>query len=81
MVLMIFKVDDSIIKTTTKCEKNISCLSEKREELCKVTHKVEDEVYFVECQDTESCSYRLLFGYSFICTCPVRKAIYDKYKI
>jgi hypothetical protein len=81
MVLMIFKVDDSTIKETTKCEKNFSCLSEKRKELCKVTHKVEDEVFFVECQDTESCSYRSLFGYSFICTCPVRKVIYNKYTI
>ena len=78
---MIFKVDDSIIKKTTNCEKNLSCLSEKRKELCNVTHKVEDEVYFVVCQDTEPCSYQSLFGYSFMCTCPVRKEIYNKYTI
>jgi hypothetical protein len=76
-----FKVDDSIIKKTIQCEKNYSCLSEDREELCKVTHIVEDEVYFIECRDIESCSNRLPFGYVFMCTCPVRKAIYKKYKI
>ena len=78
---MIIKVDDSTIKETTRCKKSFSCLPEKRKELCRVTHKVEDKVYFVECQDTESCSYRLSFGNSFMCTCPVRKVIYDKYKI
>ncbi len=81
MLLIMFKVDDSIINKTTKCEKNISCLSEKRKELCKVTHQVENEVYFIECLDTESCFYRVSLGDSFICNCPVRKAIYDKYKI
>jgi hypothetical protein len=78
---MKFKVNDSIIKKTTKCEKDFSCLYEERKELCKVTRKVEDKVYFVECQETESCSYRLPFGNSFFCTCLVRKAIYDEYKI
>ena len=78
---MIFNVDDSIIRKTTECEKNLSCMSEKREELCKITRKVEDKVYFVKCQEAESCSYRLSFGDSFICNCPVRKAIYNKYNV
>jgi len=78
---MIFNVDDSIISKTSECEKNLSCMSEKRKELCKVTHNVEDKVYFVECQDTESCIYRLSFGAAFICNCPVRKAIYNKYHV
>ena len=47
---MIFKVDDSIISKTSECEKNLSCMSEKRKELCKVTRNVEDKVYFIECQ-------------------------------
>jgi hypothetical protein len=77
---MSFKVDDSTIKEATKCEKDFSCLYEKGKELCKVIHKVEDKVYFVECQDTESCFYRVPFGDTFFCMCPVRKAIYNKYK-
>jgi len=78
---MIFDVDDSIICKTTECEKNLSCMSEKRKELCKITRKVEDKVYFVECQETELCVYRLSFGAAFICNCPVRKAIYNKYNV
>lgn len=78
---MNFKVDDSAIKEATLCEKNYSCLSEDRKELCKVTRIVEDKVYFIKCQDTESCSYKMSFGNSFICNCPVRKVIYKKYKI
>ena len=78
---MIFEVDDSVISKTRECEKNISCMSEKRNELCKVIHNVEDKVCFVECLDTASCGYRLSFGSAFICTCPVRKAIYNKYHV
>ena len=81
MVLMILKIDDAIIKKTTRCNKDFSCLSDNRKELCRVTRTVENKVHFVECHDTESCSYRLAFGESFFCTCPVRKDIYDTYKI
>ena len=78
---MIFNVDDSIIRKTTQCEKNLSCMSETKTELCKITRNVEDKVYFVKCEENESCSYRLSFGDSFICNCPVRKAIYNKYNV
>ena len=78
---MIIKISDLTIKETTKCKKDFSCLSEKRKKLCKVTHTAENEVHFVECLDTEFCSYRMPFGNSFICKCPVRKAIYNQYKI
>ena len=76
---MIFKINDLTIKKTTECKKDFSCLSEKRKELCKVTHNVGKEVHFIECLDTESCSYRLSFGDLSTCTCPVRKVIYNKY--
>ena len=78
---MILKVDDSTIKSTTKCENNFSCLSENRDDLCKVTYTVEDKVYFIECQNTEPCSYVVPFGHSFFCTCPVRKKIYVRYNM
>ena len=78
---MIIKINASTINKTTKCKKDFSCLSEKRKELCKVKHSVANEVHFIECLDTESCSYMLSFGDSIICTCPVRKAIYNQYKI
>jgi hypothetical protein len=76
-----FKVDDSTINKTTRCEKNFSCLPKKRKDLCKVTYTVEDKVYFVECQNTEPCSYVVPFGHSFFCSCPVRKEVYVRYNI
>ena len=78
---MIIKISDLTIKETIKCKKDFSCLDEKRKELCKVNHNVGNEVHFIECLDTESCSYMLSFGDSIICTCPVRKEIYNQYKI
>ena len=81
MVLMSFKVDDSTIKKTTKCEKNYSCMSKKRKELCKVTYTIMDAVHFVKCHNTEHCDYLLPYGHAFYCSCPIRKEIFHRYHI
>jgi hypothetical protein len=78
---MIFKVDDSTINKTTRCEKNFSCLSEKRDDLCNVFYNIGDAVHFVECQHTEPCDYLFPYGHSFFCTCPVRKEIFHRHNI
>jgi hypothetical protein len=31
------------------------------------------------CHDPEPCAYKFPFGSKSFCTCPVRRAIYDKY--
>jgi hypothetical protein len=78
-VLMIFEVDESTIKKTTKCKKNFSCLSKERKDLCKVTYNITDKVCFIECKNTEPCDYLFPYGHSFLCTCPVRKEIFYRY--
>jgi len=77
---MNIEVDEDIIKQTTKCRKNFSCLSGERP-FCTVELCIENEIHFIKCAGNESCIYRVSFGYSYVCICPVRKELYNRYKI
>jgi len=75
------QINEEYLKNTTKCKKDFSCLSGKRNDLCKVELNVEDKIHFVKCMSSEPCSYRISFGYSFVCLCPVRKELFNRYNI
>ena len=77
---MNIKVDENIIQKTTKCRKNFSCLSGKTP-LCSVELCIENKIHFIKCVGNESCNYRIPFGHSNVCICPVRKELYNHYKI
>ena len=77
---MNIKVDDDIIQQTTKCGKNFSCLSGEKP-ICSVELCIDNKIHFIKCVSNKSCSYRVPFGYSDVCTCPVRKELYNRYKI
>ncbi len=74
------KVDDNILRETTKCRKNFSCLNGEKP-ICTVEFCIENTVHFVKCASNDSCVYRVPFGYSYVCICPVRKELYNRYKI
>ncbi len=72
------EIKKEIIDKTVHCTKDFDCLNNNHLS-CKVRSCVNNEVYFVECSEIHSCNYRVSFGYSYICTCPTRKEIYNKY--
>jgi hypothetical protein len=76
---MNIKVDDNIKQETTKCKKKFSCLS--GETPCSVELCIDNKIHFIKCVSKEPCSYKVPFGYSDVCTCPVRKELYNNYKI
>jgi hypothetical protein len=75
------KINEEIIKNTSKCKKDFSCLSGLRNNLCQVELNVGDKIHFVKCMSNEPCDYRISFGYSFVCLCPVRKELFNRYNI
>jgi len=82
---MNIKVDDNILIKTTKCRKNVSCLSGETP-ICSVDLCIENKIHFIKCVINESfscksCGYRVSFGYSNVCNCPVRKELYNRHKI
>ena len=76
----VIKISDDIIKKADRCKKNLICLSGESD-LCKVEYYVDDKIHFVKCVNIKPCSYRIPFGYSCVCICPVRKEIFNRYRI
>jgi len=78
---MEIKIDANTLKQTLHCEQNFKCLKNDLTELCKVENCFNGEIHFIQCSDKLVCNYKQIFGSSSICTCPVRREIYNKYKI
>ncbi len=78
---MDLRINEETKKASTECRKNFSCLSGNQLTLCKVEQCVTDNLHFIKCINSELCSYQMSFGSSHVCTCPVRKELYNRYKI
>ena len=77
---MQFKISDETLKRTIKCKKNYSCLSGKRKDVCEVAEYVHKNLHYLQC-GAEDCIYRTPLDAVYICACPTRKEIYDRYGI
>lgn len=75
-------IDKDILDKTTKCTEDFACLKDKNHHCLKskIDSSVNNTLIFINC-NTNICSYHMNFGNSVICHCPIRKAIYFKYKI
>jgi hypothetical protein len=78
---MEFKVSADIIKETTECKYNFSCLSGEKGCLCEVEKNFFDKILFVKPIENAFCDYKISFGYSYTCSCPVRMEIHNRYKV
>jgi len=69
----------------THCTKELNCLEDDENRhypLCPVERCLEGKIHFIRCLDTNECYYRNPFGNSYYTyTCPVRKEIFNKYKV
>lgn len=70
-----------IIAATTKCRKAFLCLTQPGKCVCKAVHCVRDQILFIDKAGPDDCPYLLAFGKGYICTCPTRKAVYDRYRV
>lgn len=73
-------VSEKSLHDADNCQNNYSCLNGDRDSLCPVTRNINDKVHFINCLN-HSCMYQMAFGLAYICTCPVRKEIYNKYRM
>ena len=74
------EIDPKIIKETTKCDKNFECLKNENYTCLtsKVDRAIDGKVHFINCS-VANCSYKMSFGNSQICNCPVRKEIFNRH--
>jgi hypothetical protein len=78
---MEIEIDKNTLKQTLHCESDFKCLKNDLTCLCKVENCFNGEIHYIKCADNFYCNYKMLFGSSTVCTCPVRREIYNKYKI
>lgn len=78
MLQVKLEVSEETRQDTDKCWQSFACLSEDKHQLCRVREYV-GGVLFVEKNGQTYCPYDVTFGYSHICSCPVRGEIHKKY--
>lgn len=74
-----FEVPAEILRQTTKCSHNFSCLQSGQcgdNSMCEVETAHADDVLCVSNADWPKCPYHLEFGGAKFCVCPVRCAIH-----
>ncbi|MBI4843295.1 MAG: hypothetical protein HY809_03090 [Nitrospirae bacterium] len=75
-------ISNEVVLEAKECALDYSCLSGEKECLCDVEEPSNGIVLFVTPANKRNfCCYRITFGDSFICNCPVRKEIFNRYSI
>ena len=70
---MLFPIDAETLAATTHCKQDHRCIMEKDYSCGTVQHSVSEKVIFVKCSYMGHCHYKMSFGASFVCHCPIRK--------
>lgn len=79
---MSFTISENILKQTSRCESDFSCLKSRKCEdkpMCPVDYANGNNVLFLKSDASIPCPYNLPFGYATVCTCPTHFAFYRKY--
>jgi hypothetical protein len=77
-----YKIPDEILKQTTRCPKNFGCLSCEVDHMCQVESLSKSvPILFVDKVQDRFCSYCGQFRDSWLCSCPVRVELYNRYRI
>ena len=78
---MDIEINEDILKDTTECINNFSCLRGEKECLCEVRGYAGYNSVLINPKPNKDCSYLNPFGSSFFCFCPTRSEIYRRYGV
>jgi hypothetical protein len=74
-------VSNEARRATKYCAQGFSCLDKNRKDLCAVEENILGIVFRIKCLNTEVCSYQYSLSDGCFCACPVRKEIFNEYRI
>jgi len=80
-VLMILQISDKTREETTKCPFSFQCLHNETRCVCIIERCFEGNGCFIKTVKPKVCPYKISFGYSYMCHCPTRIELYNRYKI
>ena len=78
---MAIEIDEYILRATTKCKNNLSCLNGKEGCLCKINHNNGSHTIQIKGMPLTSCNYYLHIYSACYCLCPVRNELWNRYGI
>ena len=77
-----FFIPKHILNNATKCKRNLACLRTGNDQDCCPVAKDINGLIFVQFRGSLVCGgYDLPFGGADLCTCPVRRERYARYRI
>ena len=79
---MKYTVPDEVLKATTKCEHDFTCLESGQcgqKPMCEVGERDGKNVLFLKTKEAALCAYRIDFAGGQVCTCPTHYAIEMRY--
>ena len=77
---MPWQISQDTLYRTTECPRNFTCLEEGKCGTCKIEGLVKgDGVWIAGDRPEGYCPYLMSFGKRWICNCPTRYEIYERY--
>lgn len=79
----VFHISEETKKRTTKCLYNFECLCNDDWNTCTIKRELYGNGLEIKDRcDKNNCTYSMLFGFSmYLCHCPTRCEIYQRYNI
>jgi hypothetical protein len=74
------ELSEKTIQAATHCRKGKICLENQGGAACKVVRLASKTLHYISVDSDPCCPYNRSFGCYRHCTCPVRKALFAKYK-
>ncbi len=78
---MHLEIGEDTLRKTRNCGNDFSCLKGGKECLCEAVGSSGYDVLFINPNSNRDCIYCTSFSNSFLCHCPTRNEIYNRYKI
>jgi hypothetical protein len=80
---MAYQVNDETKKQTTKCRYGFECLGNDDWNTCTIKQDLHSSGLIIKDKcDKVHCAYSMQFGSSmYLCSCPARREIYQRYKV
>ena len=78
---MSYQVSSETVNRTTRCLHDHACLTSDGWEMCRLERKLEGNGAFIASRVRNFCPYVMSFGDDYICNCPTRLELYDRYHV
>jgi len=78
---MAYQISQETINQTRQCTFAFQCLNDDGWGLCSVDRKVEGGGVFIHLKKRDNCRYSMFLGDAYVCNCPTRYELFERYKV